>query len=277
MPAVPKVLIVILNYCTYKMTLEIIDTLHQDLSYLRFDILVVDNASPNEADKVLRINSREKGYQYIQSDRNAGYAAGNNIGIRYAVQNGYDYTWVINNDIAFKDSDVLTYMVKAMESSPRVAAVSPRVYDIEGKESLQFFFRPSMWDMSFGIIGSRKKRAAVDASVSREIYRPQGCCMLLRNSAMQETGYLDEETFLYCEEPILAERLLQKGYTCFYVAEAKIVHLESSTIGSIHKRFSRSKMVLRSENVYMKKYRHWNVVARILCCCARGMVVLCRG
>lgn len=277
MHTAPKVLIVILNYCAYGMTLEIVDTLHQALSYPRFDILVVDNASTNESDKVLRANSEEKGYQYVQSGRNAGYAAGNNIGIRYAVQNGYDYTWVINNDIVLKDADVLTNLVETMESRPRVAAVSPRVYDIEGKESFQFFFRPTVWDMSFGIIGSKKKRAAVDASASREIYRPQGCCMLLRNSAMQEIDYLDEETFLYCEEPILAERLLEKGYTCFYVAEARIVHLESSTIGSLHKRFGRAKMILKSENIYMKKYRRWNAFIRILCCCARGAVVLCRG
>ena len=277
MSTAPKVLIVILNYCAFEMTLRIVDALRQDLNYPKFDILVIDNASANESDKALRAASEAKDYQYIQSGKNVGYAAGNNIGIRYAVQMGYDYTWVINNDILIKDVDVLTKLVEAMVSHPKVAAVSPRIYDADGKESLQAFFRPSVWDMSFGIVGSKKKCAAVDASISREIYRPQGCCMLLRNSAMQEIDYLDEETFLYSEEPILAERLFERDYVCFYVADAEIVHLESSTIGSLYKRFGRAKLMMKSRNIYMKKYRHWNMLFRVICCGTRGLVELCRG
>ena len=94
----PTVLAIILNYKTYEQTLEIIDKLKL-LKYSNLDILVVDNFSPNESATVLEDSSAHDGFVFIKNTRNAGYAAGNNIGIRYAVEHEYKYSWILNNDL----------------------------------------------------------------------------------------------------------------------------------------------------------------------------------
>lgn len=60
--------------------------------------------------------------------------------------------------------------------------------------------------------------------------RVYGCCMLLRNSKMQEIDCLDERTFLYGEEEILAERMLKAGSYSYYDADVSVIHNESSSV-----------------------------------------------
>ena len=58
----PKVLIVILNYITYAMTINLIKELLTDLDYENYSIMVVDNCSPNESAEILEQKSKEMGY-----------------------------------------------------------------------------------------------------------------------------------------------------------------------------------------------------------------------
>ncbi|MHC1721887.1 MAG: glycosyltransferase family 2 protein [Aminipila sp.] len=272
-----KVLVVILNYMTYQLTLDTIDMLRSVLTYPVYDILVIDNCSPNESHDVLLRESKEKNYIYIYNHRNAGYASGNNTGLRYAFRNEYRYSWVINNDIHILSKDALEKLVTTMESRANVATVSPKIIDKDGNEVYQYYFRPTAFDMSFGIIRSKRKRKKMNGLISQEVYRPQGCSMLLRNSALEEIDYMDEETFLYCEEAILAERLTKKGYKSYYCADACIIHYESTTVKRLSKKIDRIKLIATSENIYMKKYRGWSVLSRMMCLFIRSFVIICRG
>lgn len=90
----PKVLVVILNYKTPQLTLNLVDAL-KTIHYQAFDIMVVDNNSPDDSAKVLQKGAENNDYLFYANHVNAGYAAGNNIGIRYAIQHGYQYTWIL--------------------------------------------------------------------------------------------------------------------------------------------------------------------------------------
>lgn len=72
-----KVLVVILNYKTPQLTLNLVDALKK-IHYQSFDIIVIDNNSPDESAKTLGQYADAKGYVFYANHINAGYAAGNN-------------------------------------------------------------------------------------------------------------------------------------------------------------------------------------------------------
>ena len=117
MSKIPAVLIMILNYGTYDLTINLIKQLHSNLNYQSYDIMVVDNCSPNESSKVLEENSKVLNYIFYANKNNAGYAAGNNIGIRYGINHGYEYTWILNSDVEIQERNVLDHMVAYMENN----------------------------------------------------------------------------------------------------------------------------------------------------------------
>ena len=84
--------------------------------------------------------------------------------------------------------------------------------------------------MTYRIFREKKERNTCK-SKSQYVYRLYGCCMLVRNIYIKKVDFFDERTFLYCEEEILAEKFLKKNYKTYYLAESKIKHLESMTVG----------------------------------------------
>ena len=77
--------------------------------------------------------------------------------------------------------------------------------------------------------------------------------------------FLDEHTFLYCEEIILAERLMKKNYQCACCVETSVIHNHSYTVKKSLSKLKFIKSNLDSYDYYLKKYRELNLVKRILC------------
>lgn len=261
----PKVLAVILNYGTYELTLKLIAEL-RNVRYSELDILVVDNCSPNESAQVLRENANNKKYIFIANNSNLGYAAGNNIGIRYAITHGYEYSWILNNDIKIQDVHVLEHMVEIAEKNTDIGCVGPRIYSLEGEICAPYCRRPTIWNMTLGILGEKKFRNS-QKYISQKVYRVYGCCMLLKNNIMQEVDCMDERTFLYGEEAILAERMLAVGSTFYYDADVSVIHMESASLRSFGGK--QKKLFLResgkSREIYMRDYRGFNKFERRIC------------
>ena len=271
----PKVLIVILNYKTYDMTLNMIKSIQCGLNYDNYLILVIDNDSPNESAEILSKECNVVGYDFIANSENRGYAAGNNIGIQYAIQKGYSYSWIINNDLVLTDKDVLLKLVEVAEKNDNVACVGPKIIDSNGSIVAPYVERPTRWSQTIGIGGAKRRRMA-HRFESGIVYRVYGCCMLVKNDAMRKVDFMDERTFLYCEEDILAERLLKIYAYSYYCAEAEIVHLESMTVNKEHGSKARNKtnLVINSLDLYLKEYRHYGLISRFVCEIVRKIIML---
>ena len=273
----PKVLIVILNYITYAMTINLIKELLTDLDYENYSIMVVDNCSPNESAEILEQKSKEMGYIFFANNVNVGYAAGNNIGIRYGIDNGFSYSWILNNDVLLRDNNVLFRMVEIAEEDNHVAVVGPKIFSSNDTPVAPFCNRPTLWSYSIGIKKERDYRET-QIDVKREVYCVYGCCMLLKNKAMKEIDCMDERTFLYGEENILAERLLQKGYKAYYVPDVSIKHNESFTTRLTHNKLKmRLRETIKSYNLYLKEYRHFKAPARWFCYFIRALIIYIRN
>ena len=277
MPTQLKVLIVILNYGTYEMTINLIKELQADLEYENYDIMVVDNCSPNESAKVLKEKSKEMKFIFYANKTNAGYAAGNNIGIRYGLEHGYDYSWILNNDVELREKNVLSHMVEIAEKDEHIGCIGPMIYTLDGTICAPYCRRPSFWSMTGGISTEKKYRQQF-IEKSGEVYRVYGCCMLLKNKAMAAVDCMDERTFLYGEEDILAERMLRKGYVSYYDSEVSITHKESSSMKQMSK--NRKKLQIRetgkSMELYLKEYRRFPGIARWACKSVRSLIIWSR-
>jgi GT2 family glycosyltransferase len=272
-----RVLVIILNYKTYEMTIKLIKELKK-LDNALFDIYVVDNCSPNESAVVLEKESKNLEYHFHKNEKNTGYAAGNNIGIRYAIEMGYDYSLILNNDLEIIDPAFIEKLVQVGDEHPNVACSGPKILDIDHHPVAPYCERPNLFTMSIGIAWSRRKCARY-IDMPRPVYRLFGCCMLLKNNAMKLVDCMDERTFLFAEEDILAERLLKYGYVSYYCPETSIVHLESATINKEQSKKSmwKTKILLNSMHIYLRDYRHYNIFSIRICQGVRFAILYIRG
>lgn len=254
----PKVLVVILNYKTPQLTLNLVDALKK-IHYQAFDIMVIDNDSPDDSAEILGKCAQEKGFIFYPNHVNTGYAAGNNIGIRYALHHGYQYTWILNSDVLLPDPDVLKLMVQRAEDDEHIGVVGPLIVSRDDTEVGPYLYRPTLWRSTLGIFADKRKRMNHIHAAGR-VYRVYGCCMLLKNEAMEKCDCLDERTFLYNEEDILAERLLKFGYYAYYEPRTRVKHNESSSMSTLTLEQIRKKdeEVSKSRALYYKEYLQYN-------------------
>lgn len=267
-----KLAIIILNYNTWELTAQFITKQLKKLNLpLNTTIVVIDNASTNNSAIELQRLSKQLNYVFLKSEKNGGYAAGNNIALRWAYEHGYDYGWVTNTDIEFDDSETIKNMLNIFAKDSRIAVVSPRVYTPSGMETNRNLYRPSVFDLTFGKMRFRRMGRTVPPSLKGiddtycYNYRSQGCCMAIDLKILNAIDYMDENTFLYMEEPILAEKLLLKGYREACALNSKVVHNHSTTVGSVAKRRQIFRWQNESANYYYRKYRHFNKLEIAMC------------
>lgn len=259
-----KVLAVILNYKGADLTIALIRSLKQ-IPYKELDILVVDNCSPDNCVEVLRPLQNQLNFVLIVNSKNTGYAAGNNVGIRYSIEHGYDYSWILNNDIELIDIKILEKLVMVAKSDPKIGGVGPMVIDHD-RIIQPYRERPSFWDMTLGFYSFAKRRAKTPHDYSGPVYRIYGCCMLLDNAIMQKLGLMDERTFLYYEEDILGEKLFGKGYYFYYTSSTKVNHFGSLIVKKEIGKKNNKKLKINqaSQHVYLKYYRKYGFFKEVL-------------
>lgn len=267
-----NVAVIILNYNTYQLTIKEIENIEDIVEEGQLDIFIVDNCSTNESVEKLNgyLNEGKKRfhhkYTFISSLENKGYAAGNNIGIKAAIDVGAKYSLIINNDILFTSSDTISKLYNYMEVNNNIGALSPRIVSKDGSHDKPIYYkRPSFWDLSFGIKSYVKKIKDQNDELIYEVYAPRGSCMMLRNEDLKRIGLLDEGTFLYYEEPILAESLHKLNKTVVNYGCVYVIHNHAETIKSNISKKRNREIVVRSMDYYLKKYRKFNVFERMIC------------
>lgn len=260
-----KIAVLLLNYNSYKETLDISKRIVDDFCILWSDIIIVDNCSSDDSRKQLKQNIK-LGYHYLESDKNGGYSYGNNIGLRYAKKNGYKFVWIVNSDIIINDKNYLNEMLDIFNKDNNIAVVNPDVYSLDGHLYNRDSKRPTFFDYTLGLLNYKKNgRRINDLGGHAYVYRPQGCCMILDINKIDEVDYFDENTFLYYEENILAERLLKKGYKCSVCLKTSIIHNHSKTVRNniIKKKYI--EINNRSFVYYLREYRQFNRLQIIIC------------
>jgi GT2 family glycosyltransferase len=221
----PSVHIVVLNWNGKSDTLECLTSL-QSVSYPNRMIVVVDNGSTDGSEEAIKTAFPD--VTFIQTGENLGYAEGNNVGIRHAMESGADFVFILNND-TITDSNVVTALVAEAEKNPNAAILGPKIY---------FYDRPDIINsagghldyltLARGHIGYGVRDDGTTYASVAAVEWITGCAMLLRLSVLREVGFFDPDFFLICEELDLCTRIRKRGFEILFVPEAKLWHKVSA-------------------------------------------------
>lgn len=221
---------IILNYINYKDTIACVNNIISLNAPL--DIIIVDNDSPNDSYTVLSEKFKNIDNCYvICNHRNAGYAAGNNHGMRFAADRlpHIEYFCIMNPDTLFEDPGLIARMEEVLAESKDIAVVAP-VMKLWGTED----FRHTCWMLPSGTVwclkqlsffhekASCKKENAVGGLLKADAVL--GSFFMIKKNALMDIGYLDENTFMYCEETLLGHDLKAKGYTEAVLVKESYIH-----------------------------------------------------
>ena len=231
-----KIGIVILNYITWQETNNCIASIQKCEGIPGAQIYVVDNASPNFLESKTLLSGEN--IQFIPNEKNTGYAAGNNVGIAKALEDGCDYILISNNDVLF-ESNSICLMRQYLESHHEYGIIAPCILDKNGEITRCHFMKKvdykDIWTTQT-IIRYWYKRATDKVYGKRESYQSErdifaacGCCFMMSAECAKKVTPLDENTFLYEEENILGIRMEQQGIRTKYLPYSKVIHNHDQT------------------------------------------------
>lgn len=268
-----KTAIIILNYNDCENTIKYVNEI-KDYEVLD-KIIIVDNLSTQEKElenlMVLEKLNIEDKIEVIQSEKNGGYSYGNNYGLKYIDDNyGEDYEYVIisNPDVSVEENDILN-TINFLNQNKTVAIASPRMKLDDG------YARRSAW---------KKRKYSIDIANSTrltqlllfwlfkngeytkkdyeknelKVHSIAGSFFVAKHNIFKEIGYFDENTFLFFEEDIIADKLNEIGYDIYSLNNLKFMHYESKTIGKLYNAFKKQDMLFDSRIYYHKKYNNIN-------------------
>ena len=247
--------VVIVNYQTFELTKDTINSILQYDYPFSYEILVVDNASSDDSLSKLQNYFKDK-VKFIASVENNGFAAGNNQAL--AIAKGR-YILLLNSDtIVWENTleDIYSYM----ENHTDVGACGCRVLLENGEldKACKRSF-PNVKNSFFRLFhiptNSKDDNYNLDNLPDDEIYEIDcltGAFMFIKSEALNEVGFLDETFFMYGEDIDLCYRIKKSGWKIVYYGDSKITHLKGAS-----SKKQKSKLIYefyRAMYIYYKKH-----------------------
>jgi len=220
--------IIILNWNGYADTAECLNSL-QELDYPNYRVLVVDNGSTDDSPTKIR-----DGYPWVvlvKNDKNFGFAEGNNIGIREALNWEPEYILLLNNDTVI-DKNTVAEMVRGFESDSKVGAIGAAIYS---------YYQPHIIESTGAQISLRTGRVyhtehgqsekRRDNTKYKEVDAISGCAMMIKKKIIGEVGLMDPDFFCYVEDIDWCLRMRKTGYKMVTALDAKVWHKGGRSTG----------------------------------------------
>lgn len=235
----PRVGVVVLNWNGLRDTLECLQSV-QELDYPDIRVVVVDNGSTDGSPGIIR--ERFPAAILLRNERNEGFAAGNNAGIRTALDAEAEYIWLLNNDTVL-EKDTLTKLVESLRKTPGAGMASPVIHYHEAPETVQFCGSYIDWKRRRIVkVGELESLPGNGMDVSL-----WGTALLVKREVVERVGYLDERYFAYHEDEDYCMRAAGAGFRCIVVPGARVYHKNSRSTGSND---APMQVFLRARNIY---------------------------
>lgn len=254
--------IVLLNYKTYAETIRLVHDLQKQRGVL-LRIVVVDNCSPN--DSFVQLQKALKTFPNVTvlaASENAGYAAGNNLGLEFFSAAPPRFVAVMNNDIFLDDEELLAKMAAYRERLPNPGFIAPRQTDASGKD-IPVERRISYWQdllLCFFLFRLLQPHLPLTCRYRRDmdsepVYIIPGSFLFAEYGFFKSIGFFDPGTFLYGEERILAFKTKAAGYQNYILPQLAYRHIHAMTIRSEINSLNRYRIYFKSILYYEKTYR----------------------
>ena len=191
------------------------------------EVIVVDNGST--VDEAVIISQRFPQVRAIRSEKNLGFAGGNNLGLKVARG---QYLYLINNDTVFHEFQVQP-LIDRLQSSPQIGMVCPKIRFAWDDCPIQFAgYTPltAITHRNRSIGYGEADRGQYD--VAHPTPYAHGAAMMVSRRALDQVGLMPECYFLYYEELDWSLMFTRAGYEIWYEPACTVYHKESRTTGT---------------------------------------------
>jgi N-acetylglucosaminyl-diphospho-decaprenol L-rhamnosyltransferase len=232
-----RIAAIVLNYKTPELALGCVESLVAELDPRVDRIVVVDNKSDDGSAQRIRDGAAARGWkiQLIESTRNGGFAAGNNLGIRAVDAQAY---LLINSDARLLPG-AIAELWRGLEEDPRAALVGPRIEGPDGEPQMSCSRFPTpvselLEAARTGPLDRVLSPFVVPLDPDRSPRHPDWipfAAVLIRREALLGIGPLDEGFFLYFEDIEWCRRARDKGWRVLHQPAARVVHMHGQSTG----------------------------------------------
>lgn len=241
-----KLGVVVLNYINYRDTIDCVQSLLNQKE-IKMELVIVDNASPNKSFEVLTERYKNNNrISILKSENNLGFAKGNNLGIRYAIEKlGCSDIFILNSDTILLEDSICVEMMK--EYRKGVGLINPICVDTNQNiqkpygrftenlyfETLRVFFNifsgtfQNIFNIRFGL--TKHIKAYEGEQLTNTGYVIQGSAYILTEDFFRYYKNIFPNTFLYGEELNLAWYLKKAGLKTAIAGNTRILHKEGGS------------------------------------------------
>lgn len=228
--------VVIVNYNTFELTCECIESLKEHTAAVSYEIIVVDNASPDGSGR--RLKERYPDLTVILNPENSGFGRGNNLGIQQASGR---YLFLLNSDTVVLNNALKILFDFAEHYPGRLGVAGTMLLDRECKPHRSSSDLPTGWRIvKWTAVGYLSRFLLRRRTSFRQQPFPEGCNMMqvgavvgadmfIPAAVFHEIGGFDPFFFMYYEETDLQYRMAKRGYDRVLVKGPEIIHLEGSS------------------------------------------------
>lgn len=235
--------VIIVNYNGLKYFKECLDSLYDKLQGLSFEIIVIDNNSPD--DSCNYIKQYYSGVILIESKINYGFGKGNNEAVKQAKG---EYLLLINNDTIVLDNLVPVFNIVKKDSS--IGAAGIKMLDGNKNYLTSVGKFPSFSSMlrikNMGEMGEEFRTG----NFSKDIYEVDwvtGSLILMPKRVYEEIGGFDEDYFMYVEDVDFGKKIEQKGYRRIFLPNYNYIHFVGFNK-------SRNPLLIQGYKIYLSKH-----------------------
>ena len=277
-----KLSIICVNWNAVDYLRECIASVYENTDALSFEVIVVDNASPQGGVDTLKQQFPD--IAIIKSERNLGFAAANNVGFRHSTGK---YLLFLNPDTKVV-GPAINMMIQQAESLPDAGVVGCKILNEDlsvqltsiqkfptilnqllDVEYLQLRWpQCPLWDMT-PLFSDKVKLAKVEVI--------SGACMLLRREVFEQVQGFSEEYFMYAEDIDLNYKSRRCGFNNYYVGQASIIHYGGKSSSRQNVSYWATLMKYRAMQRFLGKTRgslYGSIYRAVIGCAAVGRLLL---
>ncbi len=249
-PSSPRTLAIVLNWQQAGITLKCVEALRA-MNAPALDILVIDNGSADDSIEIFKESQVD--FRLLTLPENLGFAAGNNQGLQLALDEGYDYALLMNND-AFAVPDMMDKLLA--ETAPDIGLLSPKIY-YESEPERIWFANGRQQPLTLDLRDTGQGELdGPQWENSRDVDYLLGTCLLVNLPAVRQVGLLDERFFFYFEDLDWSLRFRQAGFRLRLAAEAHLLHRIGTSTGGEEDSPLRRYHLAYSSVIFWRRHAH---------------------
>lgn len=240
--------IIIVNFKTENLIIQSIESIKKETNGISYEIIIIDNASPNNSIKILEdYKIGKENIKIVKSNTNLGFGKACNIGF-YNSQG--EYLFFLNPDTILINN-AIKILFDNLNENREYGAVGGNLYD-EKKNPIHSFgreyFSLEKEMMKNNVFFKTKNQKSNDKDKKQrddfnyeesklEVAYICGADVMIPKEIFEECKGFNSMFFMYFEDEELQERINKKGYKIISVPEAKIIHLEGKSFEFKEKRY----------------------------------------